>query len=110
MIYELRSYECVPGAIGKLNELMETLAVSTFARHGMRLIGAWTPEVGGNTGTLVYLLAYDDMGVRQRAWEAFRQDAEWKSGRAELAAKFGGPIVARTDSMLLAPTTYSPLT
>ena len=109
MIYELRCYECLPGCAGKLNTLMEELAFRIFEKVGMTVIGAWQPEVGGNPGTLHYMLAYEDMGARERAWEAFWVDPEWVEGRARFAERFGGPIVARMDSIFLKPTAYSPL-
>jgi len=109
MIYELRRYECMPGKIGNLHELMETLAIPVFERLGMKVVGCWTPAVGDDENTLVYLLAYEDMGARQKAWDKFWVDPEWKEGRAKLAAKFGGPIVAKSNSMFLQPAAYSAL-
>jgi hypothetical protein len=109
MIYELRRYEAMPGQLKNLDELMETLAVPVFKKVGMTLIGAWKPEVGDDEQTVVYMLAYPDMGARQKCWKAFYEDPEWTSKRAELAKKFGGPVVARGSSVFLGPTSYSPL-
>ena len=109
MIYEMRAYECLPGRIGDLNRLMVELAVPIFERLGMTFVGAWTPEVGGDSNTLHYMLAYPDMGARERAWEAFWQDSEWQEGRAKFAEAAGGPIVARSQSTFFKPTAYSPL-
>ena len=49
------------------------------------------------------------MGARERAWKAFYEDPEWVAKRAELAKKHGGPLVARTHSVFLTPTSYSPM-
>ena len=109
MLYELRRYECTPGQLKNLNELMEVLAVPVFKKVGMTFLGAWKPEVGDDENTLVYLLGHQDMGARERAWKAFYEDPEWVAKRAELAKKHGGPLVARTHSVFLTPTSYSPM-
>ena len=74
MLYELRRYECTPGQLKNLNELMEVLAVPVFKKVGMTFLGAWKPEVGDDENTLVYLLGHQDMGARERAWKAFYED------------------------------------
>jgi len=109
MIYEMRRYECTPGNLKNLHELMEVLAVPVFKKVGMTFVAAWKPEVGDDENTLIYILAYADMGARQKAWKAFYEDQEWVTKRAELAKKYGGPIVARSSAVFLAPTSYSPL-
>ena len=110
MIYEMRRYDCVPGQIKNLNKLMDELAIPIFERLGMTLVGAWTPEVGDDENTLIYILAYEDMGARQKAWDAFWVDEEWVEGRVKYGEMAGGPIVAKSDSMFLKATDYSPLT
>ena len=109
MIYELRTYRCVPGGIATLHKLMEELAVPLFEKVGMTVVGCWTPEVGGDTNSLVYLLGYEDMGAREKTWEAFFAAPEWTEGLPEYGKAFGGPFVASTDSMFLKPAGYSPL-
>jgi len=109
MIYEMRRYDCLPGQIANLNTLMEELAVPVFERLGMTVVGAWTPEVGDDENTLIYLLAYEDMGARQRAWDAFWVDPEWVENRPRFIELAGGPMTAKSDSMFLKPTSYSPL-
>ncbi len=109
MIYEMRRYDAYPGKMTALHELMETLAVPVFERLGMKVVGAWNPAVGDDENALIYLLAYEDMGARQKAWDKFWVDPEWTSKRTELAKKFGGPIVAKNNSVFLKPAAYSPL-
>ncbi len=109
MIYEIRRYECLPGKLGALNELMEKYAVPLFEKHGMTVVGAWVPSVGDDENTLIYMLSYPDMGVREKAWDAFFADPEWHAGRSEIGQKAGGPLVGHGDSSFLKPTSYSPL-
>lgn len=110
MIYEYRRYECLPGKLEVLNELMEDVSFPLFRKHGMKVVGAWVPVVGDDENTLVYLLAYDDMASREKAWEAFNADPEWTEGLNRYTEKAGGPIVAKTANAFLSPTAYSPLT
>ena len=109
MIYEMRRYECTPGQMKNLNELMESLAVPVFKKVGMTFLGAWKPEVGDDENTLIYLLGHADMGAREKSWKAFYEDPEWVTKRAELAKKYGGPLVARSLAVFLTPTGYSPM-
>ncbi len=109
MIYEMRRYECSPGKLAALHELMENHGVRLFEKHGMTVVGAWVPSVGDDENTLVYLLSYPDMGERQKAWEGFFADPEWHEARAENGRKWDGPRIAKGDSSFLVPTAYSPL-
>lgn len=109
MIYEMRRYDCLPGKMANLHELMETVAIPVFKRLGMKVVACWNPEVGEDENALIYVLGYKDMGARQTAWDKFWVDPEWTAKRAELAKKFGGPIVAKSSSMFLKPTKYSEL-
>ena len=109
MIYEMRRYECTPGQLKNLNELMESLAVPVFKKVGMTFLGAWKPEVGDDENTLIYLLGHADMGARERSWKAFYEEPEWVTKRAELAKKYGGPLVSRSLAVFLTPTGYSPM-
>jgi len=107
MIYEMRRYDCFPGQIGNLNKLMEELAIPIFERLGMTFVGAWSPVVGDDESALIYILGYEDMGARQKAWDQFWVDPEWVGGRDRYATS--GPIVSKSNSVFLGPTRYSPL-
>jgi hypothetical protein len=109
MIYELRRYECLPGKLPSLHKLMEQLAVPIFKKHGMRVVGAWSPLVGDAEATLIYMLSWNSMDEWKAKWKAFKADPEWLEKRAEFAKKEGGPLVARITNSFLDPTSYSPL-
>ena len=107
MIYEYRVYEAVPGKLPELHDRFRHHAVRLFERHGMRLVGFWTPEIGDYNDRVIYILAFQDLEERQRAWDAFKGDPEWQKVKAETEA--GGPLVARITNTVLTPTDYSPL-
>jgi hypothetical protein len=109
MIYEMRRYECLPGRLPGLTKLMQDLAVPLFRKHGMTLVGAWSPVVGDVEATVIYILAFDDMNDWRAKWDAFYADEEWKTKRAEFAKAEGGPVVARVSNAFWKPQPYSPL-
>jgi hypothetical protein len=80
---------------------MKPLAIPVFERLGIKVVGCFNPIVGDDENCLIYLLGYEDIGARQRAWEQFWVDPEWTNGRAALTQKFGGPIVAKNYSVFL---------
>lgn len=107
MVYELRVYEAVPGRMPALLERFRAHTVRLFQKHGMTVVGCWTPVIGGWTNQLTYLLSYPDLAARERAWAAFQADPEWQAARAD--SERDGPIVARLKSQILTPTAFSPL-
>ena len=76
MIYEWRIYEVVPGRMEALNNRFANITTKLFKKHGIKIIGFWQATIGV-TNTLYYMLAYDDMHHRQKAWNAFITDSAW---------------------------------
>ena len=107
MIYETRIYETLPGKMPNLHARFREHTIDIFERHGMKNIGYWTSSVGEYTDRLTYMMAYEDAGHREKAWESFTKDPEWNKVRSESEAD--GPILKRVFNNLLVPTDYSPL-
>jgi hypothetical protein len=109
MIYELRTYWAAPGKLDRLHARFRSLTLAVFARHGLQVIGFWTPvDPNAESGALVYLLAFPDQAAREARWRAFDEDREWQAGEA--ASEVDGPLVVKWTSTILTPTDYSPLT
>jgi hypothetical protein len=108
MIYEMRRYECAPGKLPALHNMMENMALPAFKRCEMHFVGAWSITVGDQEGTLIYLLGFDSMDDRVQKWERFHKDKAWLEGRATVREK-EGVVVARQVSTFLAAAPYSPL-
>lgn len=106
MIYELRTYEAMPGKMRALNERFADITLRYFHKHGINSVGFWTEEVGTNNA-LVYLLAFDDLVHWEKAWSAFRSDSE--RIEAFSVTERDGPLVAKITNRMLRPTEYSPL-
>ncbi len=108
MIYELRIYECYGGRLPALNKRFSEHTCKIFERHGIKNVGYWTNVVGPSSNELIYLVAFDDMGQREKAWASFANDPEWLQAKA--ASEEDGLIVKNVRNQILAPTPYSPLT
>jgi hypothetical protein len=104
-LYELRTYHTNPGKLADLHDRFREHTNHLFVKHGMKLIGYWTPADEDNK--LVYLLSFDSAEARDKAWEAFRNDPEWKAAYA--ASREDGPIVDKVESSLMYATDYSPI-
>jgi hypothetical protein len=107
--FELRTYTAAPGKLEALHARFREHTNALFVKHGMTLVGYWVPrdKEKGADNTLVYVLAYPDCAARDKAWQAFQDDPEWKSVRA--ASEANGKIVEKVDSVLMTATDYSPL-
>jgi hypothetical protein len=103
MFHELRSYEAQPARLPVLVQRFAEVNVRLFQRHGFRLVGYWTEEVG-MPHRVVYLLAWESWEERERAWAAFYADPEWARSMAET-----GPTVERITNAILRPLPFSPL-
>lgn len=105
-IFELRTYTTYPGRLDALNKRFRDHTCRLFEKHGMTLIGFWTPAEGPQSeNTLVYMLAFPSREARNKAFDAFRNDPEWKKAQAD--SEKDGKIVQKVDSRFLNPTDYS---
>ena len=106
MIYELRVYDAVPGKLPALSERFQKITLGYFEKHGLKVIGFWTDEVG-TSNRLTYMLGFEDMAARDKAWGGFRTDQERVKAFAE--TERDGPLVARIQNTIMRPTAYSPM-
>ncbi len=107
MIYEMRNYTVNPGKMAALQARFRDTTMKFFEKHGIKSVAYWTNAIGGRNDEFIYILAYDDMGHRERAWGAFQADTDWHAARA--ATEVDGPLVHHTENRFLTPTEFSPL-
>jgi hypothetical protein len=106
--FEMRTYISPAGKLDALNARFRNHTNKLFVKHGMELIGYWTPTDGpAAENTLVYILAYPSREARDKSWKAFQDDPEWKRVRAE--TEKDGKIVEKVEALFLKPTDYSPI-
>jgi hypothetical protein len=104
-VFEMRTYYTHPGRLDALNKRFREHTNTLFVKHGMDLIGYWTPQ--GKEDTLVYILAFPSREAAAASWKAFSNDPDWKKAAAE--SEKDGKIVAKVESVFLDPTDYSPI-
>lgn len=109
-MFEYRFYECTPGRLAQEVARMEEVAIapwpggngeSLFDRYGIpRPIGAWT-SIAGRQPIFGYLLKWDSLDARDRAFPPFWTCADWATVRAR--TDDGHPMVDSIEDWLLAP-------
>ena len=106
--FEMRTYITHEGKLDDLHQRFRDHTNRLFQKHGMQLVGYWTPTDGeAAEHTLVYVLAYASRDARDKAWAAFKADPQWQE--AYKASREEGPIVKKVISQFLTPTDYSPI-
>lgn len=106
--YEMRTYIAHDGRLDALNARFRDHTCKLFEKHGMTLVGFWTPTDGDEAkNTLVYILAFPSREARDASFKSFGADPEWQAARA--ASEADGKIVKKVISQFLTPTDYSAL-
>ncbi|QGN31780.1 NIPSNAP family protein [Microlunatus sp. Gsoil 973] len=107
-IFELRTYVTNPGKLAALHRRFREHTLGLFERHGMEVVGFFTPTEGPDAErTLIYLLAFPDRATADQAWQNFRTDPDWIKAKDE--SEVDGPLMERIESQFLDPTDYSPV-
>ena len=59
-VFELRTYQATPGNLGNLHARFRDHTIRIFRKHGMEIVGFWSPtSEEERDDILVYLLAHD---------------------------------------------------
>lgn len=108
-VFEMRTYTVRPGLLDNLHARFRDHTNYLFVKHGMSLVGYWTPV--DKPDTLVYLLAYPSREARQASWDAFKADPAWQKAYKDSHEKAGSPLLKKGGvvSQFLHATDYSPL-
>jgi hypothetical protein len=106
MIYELRTYHCLPDRLPALVDRFATLTCRLFEKHGFRQVGFWTDE-DASTSDLVYILKWTTAAESEAKWASFRVDPEWVEARAKQAE--ADRMIASITTRMLTPTAFSAL-
>jgi hypothetical protein len=107
-VFEMRTYYANPGKMQALHARFRNHTCRLFAKHGMTLIGFWSPtDAKDAEERMVYILAFPSREAADKAWKAFREDPEWL--KAKEASEKDGVLVKKVDSVFLNPTDYSPI-
>lgn len=107
-LYEMRTYHAAPGKMDAVHARFRDHACRLLKKHGMEAIGFWVPmdEKDGAGATLTWVLQWPDRATREKAWEEFKADPEWKAAFQE--SEKDGKLVEKADIRFLRPTDFSP--
>jgi len=104
--FEMRTYYAPPGKLDDLKARFRNHTTRLFEKHGMTNIGYWAP-LTNSENKLIYFLAFRSREAREKAWEDFFADPEWQAVVKE--SERNGKLVAKAESVLLAPADFSPV-
>lgn len=105
-VFELRTLEFDDSRkLAQTSEWYEQQGLASMEAHGMFAMGFWTTVIGVSP-RLTYMLVFEDLTHRDRAWAAFHTDPQYKARQDGLYPD-GQPLIARTDSCLMRGTEFS---
>jgi hypothetical protein len=106
-VFELRTYHASEGKLDALLARFRDHTITIFKRHGLELIGFWTPTDDPLKGkTLIYILKHPSREAATANWAAFHDDPEWKSVSA--ASEVNGKLTTSVESVYMKLTDFSP--
>ncbi len=107
-VFEMRTYTATEGHLQDLLARFRNHTIKFFETHGMTNVGYWTPVDAPDSGNkLVYILAHKSREAAKASWAAFSKDPGWIKAKEE--SEKGGKIVAKVESVFLAPVDFSKL-
>ncbi|MBI2424261.1 MAG: NIPSNAP family protein [Candidatus Hydrogenedentes bacterium] len=107
-VYELRTYTTHEGRLDALHKRFTDHTCALFEKHGMTLVGFWTPTDGDAAkNTLVYIVSHESREKAAESWKAFSADPAWQKAKED--SEKDGKIVEKAESVYMAATDYSPI-
>lgn len=108
-IFELRTYQSqsMPARQKKI-AMFNNGEIATFQRLGMRPVFIGESVIGPHQPNITYMLSYDSLAEREKHWQAFGSDPEWKKLSAPAELK-DSQIVANITNTIWRPLPFSPL-
>jgi hypothetical protein len=108
-LFELRTYHSPTWSQhGMVHERFAGPEIKVFHKCGIHPILYTSTIFGTNMPNLTYLIPFDSLAAREKAWDAFAVDPDWIKARKESIDK-GGQIVAVTDLSIYRAAAYSPV-
>jgi NIPSNAP protein len=106
-IFELRTYESHSKKANKKKiDMFNNGEIAIFRRTGVQPVFFGETLIGSRLPNLTYMVTFENLAAREKAWAAFGADPEWK--KLSSAPGYGdGEIVSNITNVLLRPTPYS---
>jgi hypothetical protein len=108
-IFEVRQYESNNlTTLRRKIKMFNDGEIGVFKRLGMQPVFFGETLIGQNQPNLVYMLSYEDLAGREKAWRAFGADPEWKKLR-EMPGYSDAEIVSNISNYIVSPLPFSPI-
>jgi hypothetical protein len=108
-LFELRTYHSPTWSQHRaVHERFAGPEIKVFHKCGIFPILYTSTVIGSNMPNLTYLIPFESLAAREKAWDAFAVDPDWIKARKESIDK-GGQIVAVTDLSIYRAAAYSPV-
>lgn len=107
-LFELRTYESHNERAhrAKVKMFAEMGEIEIFRRAGLAPVFFARTLAGPRLPSLVYMLVHENMAGREKSWDAFRTDPEWR--KLSATPGFTDPeIVSNITTVFLRPAAYS---
>jgi len=108
-IFELRVYHSPTyRQLGALHERFAGPEIRIFHRHGIHPLFYTSTLFGASIPNLTYLIPFESLADREKAWAAFGADPEWTKVRADSIAR-SGQVSSVMQISLYKAAPYSPI-
>ena len=108
-VFQLRTHTTRPGQLDALLARFREHDVPLLKRHGVRIIGAWTPfDRPDSEHTLITLLHHANRAQADANWRALHADPAWRAA-AEDSASAGKLLAAPPQDLYLRALDLSPI-
>lgn len=106
-IFEVRMYESNNlSTLRRKVDMFNKGEIGIFKKLGMRPVFFGEMIAGPKLPNLVYMLSFDDLAAREKAWKAFGADPDWKKMR-ETPGWADAEIVSNITNFIVSPLPFS---
>ena len=101
-IFELRTYEVIPGKMAEIIELYRSEGWAAVSAHPPKLVGYFTGDIGA-LNELIHIWKFDDDADRRAFWAALFADEHFLAFAQKVR-----PLVASQENKLLMAAPWGP--
>ncbi len=103
MIFDMRTYDLVPGGLAAYMAAVRDVALPVRERYGIRLAGWYFTEIG-TLNRVVHIWAFRDWAHLTEAKARFRQDPDWTERYLPRVL----PLIVAQQSQIVQAADFSP--
>jgi hypothetical protein len=108
-VFEVRVYESNNlSTLRRKIKMFDEGETGIFKRLGMQPVFFGQTIVGARQPNLVYMVSYEDLAGRDKAWRAFGSDPEWQKMRV-MPGYADAEIVSNITNYIVTPAPFSPI-